>query len=73
MKGQLISDDVIAQFERDGAVCIRSAVDEDVAASVLANLDGLIADLIVNQDRVGAKPGDSPRNDEWFPKVWFAS
>ncbi len=44
MKEQLISDDVIAQFERDGAVCIRGAVDKDVAASVLANIDGLIAD-----------------------------
>ena len=29
-------------------------------------------DPIVNQDRVGVVPGDPPRNEEWFPKVWSA-
>ncbi len=43
MNDELISDDAIAKFERDGAVCIRGAVDKNVAASVLANIDGLIA------------------------------
>ena len=40
----MISEDLIERYERDGAVCIRGAVDKDVAASVLANIDTLIAD-----------------------------
>lgn len=40
----IVSDELIQQYERDGAVCIRGAVDADVAASVLANIDALIAD-----------------------------
>lgn len=40
----MISEKLIKQYELDGAVCIRGAVDQDVAASVLANIDALIAD-----------------------------
>jgi ectoine hydroxylase-related dioxygenase (phytanoyl-CoA dioxygenase family) len=40
----MISEDLIERYERDGAVCIRGAIDTEVAASVLANIDALIAD-----------------------------
>jgi ectoine hydroxylase-related dioxygenase (phytanoyl-CoA dioxygenase family) len=40
----MVSEELVDQFERDGAVCIREAVDAEVAASVLANIDTLIAD-----------------------------
>ena len=40
----MISENVIKQYELDGAVCIRGAVEKDVAASVLVNIDALIAD-----------------------------
>ncbi len=40
----MISEKLIKQYELDGAVCIRGAVDQDIAASVLANIDALIAD-----------------------------
>ena len=40
----LVSEELVDQFECDGAVCIREAVDADIAASVLANIDALIAD-----------------------------
>jgi ectoine hydroxylase-related dioxygenase (phytanoyl-CoA dioxygenase family) len=40
----MITEELIQQYERDGAVCIRGAVDADIAASVLANIDTLIAD-----------------------------
>jgi ectoine hydroxylase-related dioxygenase (phytanoyl-CoA dioxygenase family) len=29
-------------------------------------------DPIVNQDLVGISPGEPPRNEEWFPRVWSA-
>lgn len=29
-------------------------------------------DPIVTQERVGVNPGEAPRNDKWFPKVWSA-
>jgi len=38
----MISEDLIQQYERDGAVCIKGAVDPAAAASVLAHLDALI-------------------------------
>lgn len=38
----VVSEELIAQYERDGAVCIRGAVSPDVARSVLSNLDALI-------------------------------
>lgn len=40
----MISEELIEQYERDGAVCVRGAVDTETAASLLANLDALIAD-----------------------------
>jgi len=40
----MISEDLIEQYERDGAVCVRGAVDRDMAASTLANIEALIAD-----------------------------
>ena len=39
----MISEDLIKQYERDGAVCIRGAVDSDDVESVLGNIDALIA------------------------------
>jgi ectoine hydroxylase-related dioxygenase (phytanoyl-CoA dioxygenase family) len=39
-----ISDELIRQYERDGAVCIRDAVESDLVTSVLADIDALIAD-----------------------------
>ena len=40
----MISEELIKQYERDGAVCIRGAVDRGDVESVLANIDVLIAD-----------------------------
>ena len=40
----MITEDQIRQYETDGAVCVRGAIDPDMAASVLANLDALIDD-----------------------------
>ena len=40
----MISENLIEQYERDGAVCVRGAVDTDMAASTLANIEALIAD-----------------------------
>jgi len=41
----MISEELIQQYERDGAVCIKGAIDPEIAASVLANLD-----LLINSD-----------------------
>ena len=30
-------------------------------------------DPIVTPERVGVNPGESPRNEEWFPRVWAAN
>jgi len=38
----LINQDLIDQFEEDGAVCIRGAIAPDMAASVLAHIDELV-------------------------------
>ena len=38
----MISEELIQQYERDGAVCIKGVIDPAFAASVLANLDVLI-------------------------------
>ena len=40
----MISEELIRQYEQDGAVCIRGAVDADAAAAVLGHLDDLISD-----------------------------
>jgi len=40
----MITEELIAQYERDGAVCVRGAVDPQTAESVLQNIDTLIAD-----------------------------
>lgn len=40
----MISEELIEQYERDGAVCVRGAIDAELARSVLANIDALIAD-----------------------------
>jgi ectoine hydroxylase-related dioxygenase (phytanoyl-CoA dioxygenase family) len=40
----MVSEQLIEQYERDGAVCVRGAVDKESAKSLLANLEALIAD-----------------------------
>lgn len=45
----MISEDMIRQYERDGAICVRQAVDRACAAELLEHLDALISD----------------RNDRW--------
>jgi len=39
----MISEGLIEQYERDGAVCVRGAVDTALAASMLANIEALMA------------------------------
>ena len=40
----MVSNDIINRFEKDGAVCIRGAVDNDDIKNLLSNLDLLIND-----------------------------
>lgn len=40
----MVSEELIRQYERDGAVYVRGAVDTPLAASVLAGIEALIAD-----------------------------
>jgi len=53
----MIPENLIKQYEQDGAVW-------DPREGT---------DPIVTQDHVGIKPGESPRSERWFPKVWSAS
>ena len=53
----MIPENLIKQYEQDGVVWDPR--------------EG--ADPIVTQDHVRIKPGESPRSERWFPKVWSAS
>lgn len=65
----MITEELIQQYERDGAVCVRGAIDPDDAASVLANLEALIED---KQDRwTTIREGGFSDRHLWPTKPWM--
>ena len=43
----MITEDMIRDYERDGAICVRQAVTPQVAGDLLRHLDALIAGVTI--------------------------